>query len=263
MQILRKIILITALLMLVVPFSAVMAQDELPDLEGRVVTVAVENAYTPFNFINEETGEAEGWDYDAVNHICGLLNCTPEYIEAGWEGMIVAVQNGEFDMAADGITIKDERKELVDFSNGYISTEQRVLIKLGEDRFATIEEFAASEGTVGVQIATTNYEAAVELVGEERIVGYDSFGFAIQALISGDVDAVVMDDVAGQGYVGVNADQLDFLPGSIISEELGFIFPIGSDLVEPFNTALAMMEADGTLIEIHQKWGLVGATEEE
>jgi polar amino acid transport system substrate-binding protein len=257
MQVFRKILLITALLMLIVPFSAVMAQDDLPDLEGRVVTVAVENAYTPFNFINEETGEAEGWDYDTVGEICERLNCVTEYIEVGWDGMIVAVSNGEYDMAADGITIKEERKEKVDFSNGYINTDQRVLVRLDEDRFMSIEDVQGSDYIIGVQVATTNYEAAIELVGEENLVGYDTFGFAVQALISGDVDAVVMDDVAGQGYVGVNSELLTFLEGKIISEELGFIFPIGSDLVEPFNAALESLEADGTLVEIHQKWGLM------
>lgn len=232
------------------------AADEmmLPDLEGRVITVAVENAYVPFNFINEETGEAEGWDYDALAEICGRLNCVPEYIEASWEGMIIAVSNGEYDMAADGITIKEERKELVAFSTGYVELSQRIMTRVGEERFASAAELSAGDFVVGVQVATTNYWTAVELVGEERLVGYDSFGFAVQALIAGDVDAVVMDDVAGQGYVGINAEDIKLLPDLLTDEELGFIFPLDSDLVEPFNAALASMEADGSLMALNNKW---------
>lgn len=226
----------------------------LPDLGGRTVTVAVENAYVPFNFINEETGEAEGWDYDALAEICGRLNCVPEYIEASWEGMIIAVSNGEYDMAADGITIKEERKELVAFSMGYVELSQRIMTRVGEERFASAAELSAGDFVVGVQVATTNYWTAVELVGEDRIVGYDSFGFAVQALIAGDVDAVVMDDVAGQGYVGINADDIKLLPDLLTDEELGFIFPLDSDLVEPFNAALASMEADGSLMALNNKW---------
>jgi polar amino acid transport system substrate-binding protein len=261
MQFLRKFVLLFVLVIFTVPFMAVSAQDELPDLEGRVVTVAVENAYIPFNFIDEETGEADGWDYDAVGEICERLNCTPEYIEVGWDGMIVAVSNGEYDMAADGITITEERGEIVAFSDGYVDLAQRMMVRVDEDRFATADEFAAGDYVIGVQVATTNYFVAEELVGEDRLVGYDTFGFAVQALIAGDVDAVVMDDVAGQGYVGVNAESIELLPDALSEEELGFIFPLESDLVEPFNAALASMEADGTLLEINNKW--LGAGEEE
>ena len=230
---------------------------ELPDLGGRVVTVAVENAYIPFNFIDEETGEADGWDYDALAEICARLNCVPEYIEQSWEGMIVAVSNGEYDLAAGGITVNDERKEIVAFSDGYIDVAQRMMVQLGEDRFASVEEFVAGDYRIGVQIATTNYNAAKDLVGEGRLVGYETFGFAVQALIAGDVDAVVMDDVAGQGYVGVNAENLRLLPEALTAEELAFIYSLDSDLVDPFNAALASMKADGTLMDINREWGLI------
>jgi len=232
------------------------AEEEmmLPDLDGRVIIVASENSYPPFNFIDEETGELDGWDFDTLGEICARLNCGLEYIETGWEGMIIAVSNGEFDMAAGGITITEERKELVAFSIGYIDINQRLMVRIGEDRFADAEEFVAGDYVIGVQVATTNYIAATELVSEERIVGYDSFGFAVQALISGDVDAVVIDDVAGQGYVGVNAEDIKLLPDLLTQEQLGFIYPLDSDLVEPINAALSSMMQDGTLAAINAKW---------
>ena len=99
----------------------------LPDLGGREVTIAVENAYLPFNYIDPDTGEPAGWDYEVWNEICRLLNCTPVYIESSWEGMIQAVADGQFDAAADGITITEDRAEIVDFSDGYINIEQRLL----------------------------------------------------------------------------------------------------------------------------------------
>ena len=101
--------------------------QELPDLMGATITVAVENAYIPFNYIDQETGEAVGWDYETLGELCARLNCVPEYIETSWDGMILAVSNGEYDMAADGITIKEDRAEIVDFSDGYISLEQVLL----------------------------------------------------------------------------------------------------------------------------------------
>ena len=262
MQSIKRLMLLCALMCLALPAGVALAHD-LPDLEGRTITVAVENAYMPFNVIDEETGEAVGWDYDTLGEICARLNCQLDFVETSWEGLIVAVSNGEFDMAADGITITEERAQIVDYSDGYIDVSQRMMVRNGEDRFATPDEFAEGDYIIGVQIATTNYEAATRLVPEDRIVGYDVFGFAIQALISGDVDAVVIDDVAGQGYTGLNAEQLMLLDEQLTKEELGFIYPQGSDLVEPINMALEAIKADGTLAAINAVWFGGGDDEEE
>ncbi|MCY4021469.1 MAG: transporter substrate-binding domain-containing protein [Chloroflexi bacterium] len=260
----KRCLLIVAVLLLALPFSSLLADSHLPDLEGRTVTVAVENAYPPFNVIDDETGEGVGWDYDTLGEICARLNCVPEYIETSWEGLIVAVSNGEYDMAADGITITEERAQIVDYSEGYIDVIQRMMVRVGEDRFSDAGDFVAGDFVIGVQVATTNYIAAAELVDEDRIVGYGEFGLAVQALITGDVDAVVIDDVAGQGYTGLNADKIKLLPDDLIKQQLGFIYPQGSDLVEPFDMALASMRADGTLDAINAKWlGDSEAEEEE
>jgi len=226
----------------------------LPDLGGQAVTVAVENAYLPFNYIDPATDQPAGWDYDAVGEICNRLNCVPEFVATGWEGMIIAVSEGQFDMAADGITITEDRAEQVDFSDGYISVEQRLLVRLGEDRFASLDEFEAGDYLVGTQTGTTNFETASEVYGEDRITAFADFPLAIQALIAGDVDAVIIDDTAGVGYQGENADELALLDGSLSSDELGFIFPKGSELVGPFNAALAAMDADGTMAALAQKF---------
>ena len=235
--------------------SSSTSSGDLPDLGGREITVAVENAYLPFNYVRADTGEAGGWDYEAIDAMCELLNCVPVYQEAAWEGMIQAVANGQYDMAADGITITDDRKEIVDFSVGYIKIEQRILVRIDEDRFASADELAADTNLiVGTQPGTTNYETAVELVGEDRIKGFEQFPFAVQALIAGDVDAVLMDETAGQGYIGVNADQIKLVGESLSSDELGFIFPKGSDLVESFNAAIAELEANGTMATLAEKY---------
>jgi polar amino acid transport system substrate-binding protein len=227
----------------------------LPDLGGQEVTIAVENAYLPFNYIDPQTGEAAGWDYDAWRAICELLNCTPVFVESAWEGLIQAVADGQYDVAADGITITEERAQIVDFSNGYINIEQRLLVRLDEDRFTTANELANDPNLlVGSQPGTTNYLTAVDLVGDGRVRAFEQFAFAVQALISGDVDAVIMDEIAGLGYVGANADQLKLVGESLSSDELGFIFPPGSDLVGPVNMALAELESDGTLAELADRY---------
>lgn len=231
------------------------ASSGLPDLKGRKIAVAIENAYIPFNYIRLDNKQAEGWDYDALAEICKRLNCVPEFKEIAWDGMITAVSQGQFDMAADGITITDERAKTVDFSDGYITVDQRIIVGKDDTRFKTIDDIKASTATkLGTQKGTTNYDEAVKLVGESRVVAFDTFGDAVQALISKDVDGVVIDDTAGVGYVGVNADKIRLLEGKLVGQQLGFVFPKGSDLVKPVNAAIAAMRADGTLEALAKKW---------
>jgi polar amino acid transport system substrate-binding protein len=225
---------------------------DLPDLGGREVTVALENAYLPFNYIDENTGEPGGWDYDVWDEMCKRLNCTPVYVEAAWEGMIQAVADGQYDAAGDGITINDERAEIVDFSIGYVAIEQRLLVRADETRIESIDDIVADENLkLGTQTGTTNYETALTFLPAERIEAFEQFPFAVQALVAGDIDAVIIDETAGQGYLGANSEDLKLIGPSLSSDELGFIFPKGSDLVAPINAALESMMADGKLNEFN------------
>ena len=96
---------------------------------ARTVTVAVENAYVPYNFIPPDSDEGVGWDYDAWREICERLNCVAEFVEAGWPDVIVETGQGEYDTAADGISITDDRKEVVDFSDPYMVIEQKLMVR--------------------------------------------------------------------------------------------------------------------------------------
>lgn len=231
------------------------AETAIVDLGCRKVTIAVENAYLPFNYISIQTGEPGGWDYDAWREICTRLHCEPVFVEAAWDGMIQAVSDGQYDVAADGITNTPERQKIVDFSIGYIQIQQRLLVRKGENRFSSIEEFAQNDSLImGTQVSTTNYETAVKFLPESRIKAFEQFPFAIQALLAGDVDAVIIDEIVGMGYSGQNAEKLELIGPSISSDELGFVFPKGSALVEPVNKALESMKADGTLDALNEKY---------
>ena len=219
------------------------------------VTIAVENAYLPFNYIDPITKEPTGWDYEVWDEICVRINCTPVYTEASWEGLIQAVADGQFDAAADGITITEDRAEIVDFSIGYINLDQRLLVRIDEDRISSMDDIVADESLkLGTQTGTTNYETAATFLPADRIQAFEQFPFAVQALIAGDIDAVIIDEVAGQGYLGENADELKLVGPSLSSDQLGFIFPKGSDLVEPVNEALKEMMEDGFLAELNTKY---------
>jgi len=231
------------------------ADQAIVDLDCREITVAVENAYLPFNYIEIKTGEPAGWDYEVLTQICTLLHCSPVFVETGWDGLIQSVADGLNDMGADGLTITDERKQIVDFSDGYLQIIQRVLVRAGENRFDSLEALAKDETlTVGTQSGTSNYNTTIKYVPAERVKAFEQMPFAIQALLSKDVDAVVIDEVAGLGYQGLDQDKLSFVGPSLSSDELGFLFPKGSDLVGPINQAIAALKESGVLNEINLKY---------
>ena len=227
----------------------------LPDLGGKTVTVAVENAYPPFNTIDETTNQGVGWDYDAVTEICKRINCVPEFKQAAWDGIFPAMQAGEFDMLADGVTITDERKQIVDFSIPYVVFGQVLLTRA--DETATVDEFKADANRlVATQIGTTNEIVAKENFPTERIKSFEDFPGAVLALLSGDVDAVVIDNLSANGFMGENEGQLKITGQLTSDEQLGFVFPPGSELTAAVDAALKAMKADGTLETINKKWGL-------
>jgi polar amino acid transport system substrate-binding protein len=225
------------------------------DLGGREIRIAVENAYPPFNAIDEATGEGVGWDYDACRHICEIINCTPVFVEAAWDGIFEATAAGEYDVVADGVTITAERDEVVDFSIPYMIIRQRIIVRIDESEIVDEASLVASDAIVGTQIGTTNEAVAIDLVGEARVRSFDTFDLPIQALIAGDVDAVIMDEEAARGFVDQNPDKIKLVGPPLTGEEqLGFVFPPGSDLIEPFNYAIRQMQADGTMDQLYQKW---------
>ena len=232
----------------------------LPDLKGRTIVAVTENAYTPLNFVDPKTGTAMGWEYDCVNEIGRRLNAKVEWKVTAWDTMIQAVRDGQFDVGMDGITINDDRKKQVDFSDPYMVSQQFMLVRADETRFADEKAFAADKKLlIGAQAGTTNFYAAVYNVldGDEknpRIKLFETFGATVQALIAGDVDMVLMDAASTKGYMGANPDKLKVVGGPLGTEEFGFIFKPGSDLVAPFNAAIASMKADGTLDQLSTKW---------
>lgn len=231
------------------------ADEALVDLECQEVTVAVENAYLPFNYISSETGQAGGWDYEVIPELCKRLHCQPVFEEVSWDVMIQSVADGLYDMAGDGITITEERDEIVDFSVGYVAIEQRLLVRKGEDRFNSIEEFADNPDLImATQSQTTNYETAVQYVPEDRVDAYEQYPFAVQALLAGDADAVIIDEVVGLGYQGENADELELIGPSISSDQLGFVFPEGSEIVDAVDVALQSMMEDGFLQQVNAEY---------
>jgi polar amino acid transport system substrate-binding protein len=263
----RLSLLLVLLLSLALSGLTARAQDkatqqippELPDLNGRKIVAVSSNDYTPFAFKDTKSGKNIGYEYELLSEICRRLNCVVDNQEAAWDGMIAAVNKSQYDLGHIGITIKDERKELVDFSEPYVVVQQKLLVRSDETRFTDSKSFVANKDLkFGAQPGTTSYFSAVDIVGQDnekaRVVPYDAFAVAVQALVNGDVDAVVTDAVSGAGFIGANKGKLKLLDEVISEDPLGFIFPKGSDLVAPINAALDSMKYDGYLSYLENKW---------
>ncbi len=238
---------------------AAMAAD-LPDLGGKEVVIASENTYPPLQFVDPKTGQPSGWEYEAIAEIAKRLNMKVTYENVSWDAMIPAISAGEYDVAMNGITIRDDRAEKVAFSDPYMRSEMFMLVRADEDRFADPKEFAAnSDFLAGAQPGTTPFYVTVYEVldGDEnnqRIKLFETFGAAVQALKIGDVDLVLTDSTGGQGYVNANPDTFKLIGDPMGTEDFGFIFPKGSELIEPFNAAITSMRDDGTLDALNTKW---------
>jgi ABC-type amino acid transport substrate-binding protein len=229
--------------------------DELPDLEGREIRFAVENLYTPFQFEDAATGEAIGYEYDFINELAERLNFVPVFETTSFDVLISAVGDGQYDAGITGISIRDERREIVDFSDPYINLDQYLLVRVDEDRFTSLEEFAANDELIlGVQQGTSGFFVTEGAVPEERRVVFNEFGALVNALIAGDIDALPADASASAGFVSTTAEAVKLVGEPISRDEFGIIYPIGSDLVEPLNAGIASLKADGFLDYLYYKW---------
>jgi polar amino acid transport system substrate-binding protein len=243
---------------LLLPFAA--SAQALPDLGGKTVVVVTENAYFPLQFVDPKTSQPVGWEYDAMAALAGKLNFKVEYQNTSWDAMIQAVSDKQYDMGMTGITIKEDRKEKVDFSDPYMLSEIFMLVRGDESRFADPKAFAADANLlVGAQAGTSPFYVAVYNVldGNEqnpRIKLFETFAASVAALQAGDVDLVLTDSAGGKALVAASGDKLKMIGDPLQAEEFGFIFPKGSDLVAPINAGIAALKTDGTFDAITKKW---------
>jgi polar amino acid transport system substrate-binding protein len=249
-----RLALTAALLLLPLVSTPVLAQDF--DLEGRTLTVGSDTTYPPFEFVDQE-GNIVGFDVDVLSAICERINCVPEFRTTAWDGIFPALVNGEFDMVASGVSITPERDEIVDFTDPYHEVTQAIAVRV-EDEALTLADFEEGPYILGAQTGTTNAATAERIAGRERSRLYDTFNTAVQALLTGDVDGVSIDDTAADAFVEQYAGQIAVTIREVQSgDELGFVVQEGDPLVDALNAGLAEIRADGTLDELVERWLVV------
>ena len=213
------------------------------------LTLCTNVAFPPYEFYGED-GEATGIDIEIAKAIAAKLGYDLEVVDIEFGQCIPGVQSGKYDFSAAGMTVTEERKQMVQFTDTYATAIQVVIVP-SESEATSIEDIIEANGSVkiGVQMATTgdiyttgDYEEA----GLGSVERYNTGAAAVQALKSGKVDCVVIDNEPAKNFVAQN-EGLKILDTAYAEEEYAMAFSKESPIYADFNAALAELIEDGTV----------------
>jgi len=226
--------------------------------DGKKTLIVGTNAsFAPFEYV-DASNQLTGFDVELMKAIAEEAGFAVQFKDISWEGLFLTLQNGETDVLISGITITDERKETMDFSEPYFEAEQ--LIAVRED--ANITQFADLKDqnmTVGVQTGSTADTIVSELLGSTspNIKRYETVPNAMQALQIGDVDAVVADNAVVQNYLKNNPGvKLKTVADEAFPKEYyGIAVKKGNkELLDKINQALKTLKENGTYDQLYEKY---------
>lgn len=226
---------------------------------AKVYTVGTDPTYAPFEFQNEK-GEIVGFDIDVLKAAADKAGIQVQFVSTPWEGAFNALAQGDRDILVSAITITDERKQTLDFSEPYFEAHQLIAVP-EKSKVAKLEDLKKKK--VGVQTSTTGEEVVVKLQGKtsDLIKRFESVPLALSELSAGGLDAVVADNGVIEHYVANNpnarfkaVNDTSFAP-----EMYGVAVRKGNtELLQKINTGLAAIKADGTYQKIHDQYFKAG-----
>ena len=219
-------------------------------VEDGVLIMSTNAAFPPYEMTND-AGEFEGIDVEMAGEIAKRLGLELQIDDMDFDAALLAVQQGKSDIAMAGITITEDRLVNMDFSNTYANGVQSVIVPEGSD-ITSPDDLAGK--LVGVQRGTTGYTFCIDEFGEDAVAPFDNGNTAVQNLVSGKVDAVVIDNAPAQEYVAANPG-LTILDTAFADEDYAIGVAKGNtQLLDAINSILAEMEADGTTQAIIDKY---------
>ena len=222
--------------------------------EGKL-TMSTNAQFPPYEMVADD-GSFEGIDIEVAQAIADKLGLELVVDDMDFDGALLAAQNGKSDMVMAGVTITDERKAAMDFTNTYANGVQVVIVKEGSD-ITTIEDLDGK--MIGTQRGTTGYIYCSDTpenggYGEDHVTPFDDGATAVQALINGQVDCVVIDNAPAQEYVKANPG-LKILETEFANEDYAIGVAKGNTaLLDAINQALKELTEDGTIQKIIDKY---------
>jgi polar amino acid transport system substrate-binding protein len=239
---------------LIVAFVAALLLLISAGTESKKIVFASDVAYAPMEFIDED-GEMVGFDIDLLAAMAEAGGFEYEIRNTAWSGIFAGLSNGAYDAIISSVTITEERKATMDFTDPYINAGQVIVSR--ED-YTGEEGLSAFEGqAVGVQLGTTADVSVSEFEGIEK-KAYDTIPFAFQDLLNGAIEAVVVDSVVAAEYVSANPayeGKLKVVGEPFTEEFFGIAVSKGNqELLDLLNAALADVIASGKRDELIEKW---------
>ena len=225
------------------------AAGELVTVEAGKLTMATNAAFPPYE-MTTDAGEFEGIDIETAQAIADKLGLELQIDDMDFDAALLSVQQGKADIVMAGVTVTDERKAVMDFSDSYATGIQSIIVPEGSD-IASPDDLAGKK--IGTQRGTTGYIYCSDDFGDDNVVAYDDGLTAVQALNNGQVDAVVIDNAPAQEFVAANPG-LVILDTSYAEEDYAIGMAKGSSLEDAVNAALEELKADGTLQSIVDKY---------
>ena len=229
--------------------AASSAAADLTTVEAGKLTMATNATFPPYE-MTTDAGTIEGIDVDTAKAIAEKLGLELQIDDMDFDAALLSVQQGKADIVMAGVTVTDERKAVMDFSDSYATGIQSIIVPNDSD-IASPDDLAGKK--IGTQRGTTGYIYCSDDFGEDSVVAYDNGLTAVQALNNGQVDAVVIDNAPAKEYVAANPG-LKVLDTSYAEEDYAIGMAKGSALEDAVNKALEELKADGTLQAIVDKY---------
>ena len=220
------------------------------------LTMSTNASFPPYEMVADD-GSFEGIDIEVAGAIAEKLGLELQVDDMGFDAALQAAQTGKSDMVMAGVTITEERQAVMDFSNSYANGVQVVIVKEGSP-IQTADDLA-NANMIGCQMGTTGYTFCSDTpenggFGEDHVTPYDDGAAAVQALMNGQIDAVVIDNKPAQEYVAANPG-LKILDGEFTNEDYAIGVAKGNTaLLDAINGALEELTNDGTIQSIVYKY---------
>ena len=225
------------------------AAGELTTVEAGKLTMATNAAFPPYE-MTTDAGDFEGIDIETAQAIADKLGLELQIDDMDFDAALLSVQQGKADIVMAGVTVTDERKAVMDFSDSYATGIQSIIVPEGSD-IASPDDLAGKK--IGTQRGTTGYIYCSDDFGDENVVAYDDGLTAVQALNNGQVDAVVIDNAPAKEFIAANPG-LKILDTSYAEEDYAIGMAKNSPLEDAVNSVLEELKADGTLQAIVDKY---------
>ena len=223
---------------------------ELSTVEPGKLIMSTNAAFPPYE-MTTDAGEFEGIDVDTAKAIAEKLGLELQIDDMDFDAALLSVQQGKADIVMAGVTVTDERKAVMDFSDSYATGIQSIIVKEDSD-IASVDDLAGKK--IGTQRGTTGYLYCSDDFGDENVVAYDNGLTAVQMLNNGQVDCVVIDNAPAKEFIAANPG-LKLLDTAYVEESYAIGVGKGNtELKDAINTALEELKADGTLQAIVDKY---------